>query len=405
LYAYLTLHTGSRKDRNYLLKEGPENRIGRGLDCSIVLSDPSSSRVHAVIIHREGAWWVRDAESSNGTYVNGQKVDEAQLAEGCSLKTGATEFTFHQSGTAPAELASADPTLTQTIIHDAPVQPDAVDGILMAIDRPEGTRDLLLLHQLSIKLLGMEDPDEVVSESLDLLHQNTKASVVGFLWVSDDGELKPKLLIPSDATRKVKLSKSLTEVVCRKRHAVWIDDRSLSRNTGTLDHFADAICVPLVHERLTLGAIHMYLERGRFTENDFDFSISLANMLVVALARARHGAILAAQHRRLVAKSAEFDELLGESEPMLRLKGKINKVARAAGCVLIRGESGVGKELVARAVHRASSRSDRPMLSVNCAAIPPDLMESQLFGHKRGAFSAGSNRPTPGRFSWTRSVN
>jgi transcriptional regulator with PAS, ATPase and Fis domain len=69
------------------------------------------------------------------------------------------------------------------------------------------------------------------------------------------------------------------------------------------------------------------------------------------------------------------------------LKGRITRIARATGCVLVRGESGTGKELVARAVHRASARSDRPMLSVNCAAIPRDLMESQLFGHKKGSFT------------------
>ncbi len=145
------------------------------------------------------------------------------------------------------------------------------------------------------------------------------------------------------------------------------------------------MCVPLVHETTTLGALHLYLERGRFTQGDFDISISLANMLVVALVRARQQAILATNHNRLMAKSADFDELIGDSRPMERLKSKISRVAHATGCVLIRGESGSGKELVARAIHKASARADRPMLSVNCAAIPRDLMESQLFGHKRGA--------------------
>ncbi len=72
---------------------------------------------------------------------------------------------------------------------------------------------------------------------------------------------------------------------------------------------------------------------------------------------------------------------------MQKLKAMTTRVARATGCVLVRGESGVGKELVARALHKASNRADRPMLSVNCAAIPRDLMESQLFGHKKGAFT------------------
>ena len=79
------------------------------------------------------------------------------------------------------------------------------------------------------------------------------------------------------------------------------------------------------------------------------------------------------------------------------LKAKITRVAKAPGCVLVRGESGSGKELVARAIHRASPRADRPMVSVNCAAIPADIMESQLFGHKAGSFT-GADRDHIGYF-------
>ena len=96
---------------------------------------------------------------------------------------------------------------------------------------------------------------------------------------------------------------------------------------------------------------------------------------------------LEADYNRLVNKTGESKELIGESPPMIELEKKISRVARATGCVLIRGESGAGKELVARAIHRNSARDDRPMLTVNCAAIPRELMESQLFGHKRGAFT------------------
>ncbi len=374
------------------MNQDTENRIGRGLDCHIVLSDPLSSRVHAIVQRRDGAWFVRDAESRNGTYVNGQKTDEAQLIDGCHVKTGTTEFSFHQSETQPADVSSQDPALTQTIVRDTPVRSGTLpDNLFASLEDPDSARDLLLLHQLSVKLLGIEDPDEVVRCALNLLHDRTGASVTGFLWLSDEGELKPKQMIPEDAVGSVALSKSLTEIVCSQGRAVWIDNQSVSHNTSTLDHYADAICVPLLHDQVTLGAIHLYLEHGRFEQRDFDITIALANMLVVALVRARQQAILATNHSRLVAKSADFDELIGESPVMQRLKGKIARIARATGCVLIRGESGAGKELVARAIHKSSARADRPMLSVNCAAIPRDLMESQLFGHKRGAFTGADS--------------
>lgn len=392
MFTYLTLLNGARAGTSYLLRQEVENLIGRGLDCHIVLSDPLSSRVHAIVEYREGVWWVRDAGSRNGTYVNGQKADEAQLLDGCHLKIGTTEFAFHQSPTRPSEVGSHDPALTQTIVRDAPVRAGGLpDNLFQNLEDPETTRDLLILHQLSVKLLGIEDPDEVVRCALELLLNRTGASVAGFLWLSDEGELKPKQLVPDDAVGKVALSKSLTELVCRQGRAVWIDNQSVSHNTSTLDHYADAICVPLLHAKITLGAIHLYLEHGRFEQRDFDISIALANMLVVALVRARQQAILTANHHRLMARSADFDELIGESAPMQRLKSKIARIASATGCVLVRGESGSGKELVARAIHKLSARSDRPMLSVNCAAIPRDLMESQLFGHKRGAFTGADS--------------
>jgi transcriptional regulator with PAS, ATPase and Fis domain len=123
----------------------------------------------------------------------------------------------------------------------------------------------------------------------------------------------------------------------------------------------------------------------------------VANLMTVALVRARELTALQSNYQRLVAESPGYSELIGECPAMRDLKNKITRVAKAPGCALVRGESGSGKELVARAIHRASPRSDRPMVSVNCAAIPADIMESQLFGHMSGAFT-GADRDHIGFF-------
>jgi DNA-binding NtrC family response regulator len=149
--------------------------------------------------------------------------------------------------------------------------------------------------------------------------------------------------------------------------------------------YSDAICVPLIHRGTTLGAIHLYVRTERFRQQDFDFSISLASLLVVALVRSRHLATLRADHERLVASSACSDHLVGESRIIQDLKSKIARIARSAACVLIRGEKGVGKELVAWVLHRASARADRPLLSANCAALAPQMAESLLFGDGQGS--------------------
>ena len=159
-------------------------------------------------------------------------------------------------------------------------------------------------------------------------------------------------------------------------------------STKTDKKYADSICVPLISDREVKGAIHLYRESQPFHDSHFQLAGAMANIMVRSLDRANRQASLRERHKRLVQKTGNFDELLGESRAMNELKSRIERVAPASGCVLVRGESGAGKELVARAIHRNSPRADRPMLSVNCAAIPRDLIESQLFGHKKGAFTS-----------------
>lgn len=389
---------GHHAGATYPLREGNEWELGRGAECAIVLLDPLASRVHAVLWKDDGTWRLRDAQSRNGTHVNSQKIDEATLADGHTIRIGGTEFLFHCTDQPPTAIGEADEKVTQTIIKDLPVSGGGDTGLaLEALRSDEQVQELLLLYQLSIRLLGCEDPDMVVQVALDLLRERTNAAVVGFLWRSDDGSLKPKLVIPPTAADQVTLSESLTELVCQQGHAVWIANQSGSSTEKSLKRFADAVCAPLVHNSSVLGAVHVYLDQGRFRQSDFDFIIAVANIVAVALVRAREQTSLRTEHRRLVETSPGYDELIGESDPMLELKSKIARVAGASGCVLVRGKSGSGKELVARAIHRNSPRADRPMVAVNCAAIPAELMESHLFGHKTGAFT-GADRDHVGYF-------
>lgn len=402
VYAFLTILAGNQSGTNFPLDVRRETLMGRGSDCHIAVPDPMCSRVHAIITYEEDRWMVRDQGSRNGTFVNNQKIQEAMLDDGCTLSIGSIDFEFHISKD-PVTTDSDDPSKSQTIVQDLPIAVrQSNQEVLAALPTPEQVQELMLLYQLSIHLLGCEDPEHVTTIALELLKERTQAAIVGFLWVDDEEKLKPKLVIPQEKMSRVSLSQSLTELVLRQGRAVWVANQADGEDSTATTAFADAVCAPLVHkdsqgERRTLGAIHVYLEDGRFRQSDFDFIIAVANLAVIALVRARSQVTLQTDYERLVSTSPGYDELIGESKPMLDLKGKIERVSKAPGCVLVRGESGAGKELVARAIHRGSPRADRPMISVNCAAIPDDLMESQLFGHKAGSFT-GADRDHTGYF-------
>ena len=383
---------------NFLLEPEQKKCLGRGVDCDIVLADPLCSRVHAEVYFEKDDWWVKDAGSRNGTFVDEEQIDSAVLLRnGTKIRTGSSEFVFTLTEQPPT--VELHGSATEDIIRQAQVESvDSGKSALAALGQTKNAADLTVLYQLALNLLSTEQPHDVLLLTLEQILDRTGAEVVGYLWVTDDGDLKPQMLLPSNVQDSVTLSESLTRIVVEQRRAVWVANQSASSasSSESLRPYADAVCVPVIHNGQTLGAIHLYLGQGRFRDIDFEFAISTAQALAAALARSRKQASLAADHRRLVDSSAACAELIGDSPPMKKLKEKIAKVAVANGSVLIIGESGSGKELVSKAIHKASSRADRPLLAVNCAAIPENLVESQLFGHVKGAFTGA----TEDRIGW-----
>jgi two-component system response regulator AtoC len=138
------------------------------------------------------------------------------------------------------------------------------------------------------------------------------------------------------------------------------------------------------------GSVEQALEAIKAGAYDYVAKPFKPEELLFLLRKAEEREALKRENRELraaVAREHAFDELLGKSEPMKLLFATIAKAAPFKTTVLIMGESGVGKELVARALHRRSPRSAKPFVAVNCGAIPEALLESELFGHKRGAFT------------------
>lgn len=389
MVAYLSVRTGPEKGKQFPLDPSRPLHIGRGSSCEIMLTDPVSSRFHAVVYFEDGNWHLRDTSSRNGTHVNGQKTDHARLLDKTIVSVGSTDMQLIE----PDNESFGDSPTTATIIQEMPT----AGSFRIEVDDPiadvASAGYLIDLYTLSLHLLKSDNPDDVIDNVIELLKDRTASDVVGLSFDSGDGRLKPQRVHPADQAESVTLGQGLIRRVVRDGEAIWINEESRHDDSpaNADGPWSDVIYVPLESGGNNLGVLHLYRKQPSFEATHFELAVAAGRLLAVGLTRAFEHDSLRAEKRRIADRNAETDELIGASAAMTKLKAKIQRVGKANGSVLIRGESGAGKELVARAVHRASTRSRRPMLTVNCAAIPRDLIESQLFGHKRGSFTGADN--------------
>lgn len=186
-------------------------------------------------------------------------------------------------------------------------------------------------------------------------------------------------------------------------------ERQSSSEERAYGHGFRSLCaLPLVVRGASIGTITVGSRtRFQYAEADAEFLKDVANQIAIAIDNMKSYEEVVALKARVEAENVylqeeikteyNFEEIVGQSPPLKQLLRKLERVAPTDANVLVQGETGTGKELVARAVHNLSRRKDRPLVKVNCGAIPAGLVESELFGHEKGAFTGATQRRI-GRF-------
>jgi two-component system response regulator HydG len=402
--ARLIVETGAATPQTSELALGETFRLGRNSKNDIVVDDPHASRWHAELYHDGKRWLVRDCGTTNGTKVNGIKIQAPTPIESnhvIGIGDARLRFRVDSSTEGTAEL----PILTNTRDTDkevhlaAPTGNDFNQTILHA-------DELTALLQFMTASLAETTPHGLVTLALMTLLRQTLASVAGFLSL-DDEESQFRLVLPVQAQVDAKLSRKLTQRVQHDSRAVWLGAaRQRELDSESLVGFRDALGIPLrvgqtgadEETAPSLGIVHVYKNNRLFTEREVRFCEVLAGCLASTLHVLRARRALEADNLRLRDHAAGPDDILiGDSSAMKQLRQQIAQFARLPCTVLITGESGVGKELVALSLHQQSPRREGPLVTLNCGAIPANLAESELFGHEKGAFS-GAERDRLGCF-------
>jgi Nif-specific regulatory protein len=194
-------------------------------------------------------------------------------------------------------------------------------------------------------------------------------------------------------------------VVPRISHDARFLDRATSRRDRQGGEFS-FVCVPILLHRRPVGTLS--IEVSYRPERDYERLVKFLRVVASMISQAvRIHRLLETERQKLVSENTQlrqelqqrydFSNMVGTSGPMRQLYEEMARVAGTSTTVLIRGESGTGKELIAQAIHYHSPRAQKPFIKVNCAALPETLIESELFGHERGAFTGAQGRKK-GRF-------
>ena len=396
---------GSKKGTTFPLT-ADQITIGRESTSVVSLNHASVSRRHCVIEREGDNFKIRDLGSSNGTFVNGQPVNDKTLNHADQVRIGSIALLFlieETDDTTSDHLVRFDDS--QPINESAKqLRPEALlhqTEVVVDLSQHERlTRDLGVLVKIGTRISRLRRTQELVREILDSIFDVVPVDRGAILLSQAEKEFS---LIHGKHRREqateVRVSRTVVEHVLREGIAILTNDIATSESLSAAESLVAAqisslICVPLIVFDKTLGVI--YLDTSdpiiRFDEAHLQLVAAIAGMAAVSIENARQLEWLEGENSRLRSTIAIEHNMIGESVAMREVYNFIQRVAPARSAVLICGESGTGKELAANAIHNNSPRAAAPFVAINCAALTETLLESELFGHEKGAFTGAITR-------------
>jgi len=375
--------SGSSKGLVIPIGEDPIS-IGRDISNTLRLAGATVSRKHCRIDRPGGGYELVDLDSQNGTFVNGIPVGHKTLSHGDTIRIGDSELTFAEhEGASTYELALSNRTSTTDLrtIRLGELITDTKFG--NAVGRM--ARDLAALLRISEVINSIRDVRLLQCEILRLVLEVIPADDAAIVLFNSADE-QPASVCSWNRNYGEKSSIKVQVDIVRK--AFWERSAVVTDTNRPSEGLQNVLCFPLVAVQRTLGAIYLTSSDtvSPFLEDHIEFLAHASRIAAVALENILALDQLSSENRELK-EQISSSALVGESRHIRKVETFISRVAPEDVTVLIRGESGTGKEVVARSIHHNSPRSERPFIAINCAAIPEALLESELFGHEKGAFT------------------
>ncbi len=436
--AYLVVRDGDKWKDVFRLTPGQVTTVGRAPTNRIVVRDEICSRNHCEIFEAGPMWILRDLGSRNGSTVDGHRIEgDWELEDGQTIQLGACEIIFtYELDNQDSDLGDDEPSLeSTTATHDnlpvkKPVssEPEIVSrrkrtkyspmSTAEGIPHDRFSQDLAQLWKLAVEMNAAKTEKQLAEVALNGLLTAIGADIGAVL-------LLPKILPAGARPTQLRVlayksqgdqpyqvvSKSLSRMVLEDRDAILaksVADDSKISDRESLDEIQakSVICAPIRRDDFVYGLIHLYstLSNESLESEHLEFTLAVADQIAIGLDNVREKQSLADglarvqnENESLRHQLAIDNEMVGNSPEMQHLKKTISRIATTEATALIRGESGVGKELVARAIHFGSERHSGPFICMNCAALSETLLESELFGHEKGSFTGAIGRK-PGKF-------